>query len=117
MKDDSKSEIQFHLPVKPSPQELNYSNIEHELLGPLFAFTHFKHFTHGRLVHIITDHKPLVSLFRKSLVDSSPRLTRMLIQLLDYTLDVMYQPGAQIHAKPSVDCQLMTTVKAQPLKI
>ena len=48
-------------------------------------------------MHVITDHKPLVSLFRKSLVDSSPRLTRMLVQLLDYTLDVTYQPGAQMH--------------------
>ena len=27
--------------------ELNYSNIEHELLGLLFAITHFKHFTYG----------------------------------------------------------------------
>ena len=69
-----------------SSTESNYSNIEHELLGLLFAITHFKHFTYGRLIHIITDHKPLVLLFRKLLVDSSPRLTRMLIQLLDYTL-------------------------------
>ena len=77
--------------------ESNYSNIDCELLGLLFAITHFKHFTYGRLVHVITDHKPLVSLFRKSLVDSSPRSTRMLMQLLDYTLDVRYQPGAQMH--------------------
>ena len=77
--------------------ESNYSNIEHELIGLLFAITHFKHFSYVRLVHVITDHKPLVSLFRKSLVDSSPRLTRMLMQLLDYTLDVRYQPGAQMH--------------------
>ena len=80
--------------VRLSTTELNYSNIERELLGLLFTVTHFKHFTYGRPVHIITDHKPLVSLFRKSLLDSSPRLTRMLIQLLDYTLEVTYQPGA-----------------------
>ena len=103
MKDDSK----FKIPTKLRPisyasktlstTESNYSNIGCELLGLLFAVTHFKHFTHGRLVHIITDHQPLVSLFRKSLVVSSPRLTRMLIQLLDYTSDVTYQPGAQMH--------------------
>ena len=46
----------------PLSTESNYSNIEHELLGLLFAVTHFKHFTFGRLVHVITDHKPLVSL-------------------------------------------------------
>ena len=53
-------------------------------------------------LHVITDHQPLVSLFRKSLVDSSPRLTRMLIQLLDYTLEVTYQPGAQIHLSDAI---------------
>ena len=85
-----------------SSTESNYSNIEHELLGLLFAVTHFKHFTYGRLIHVITDHKPLVSLFRKSLVDSLPRLTRMLIQLLDYTLDVRYQPGALMHLSDAI---------------
>ena len=82
-----------------STTESNYSNIECELLGLLFAVTHFEHFTYGRLVHVITDHKPLFSLFRKSLVDSSPRLTRMLVQLLDYTLDITYQPGANMHLR------------------
>ena len=76
-----------------SPTESNYSNIERELLGVLFAITHFKHFTYGCTVHVITGHKPLVSLFKKSLVDASPCLTRMLMQLLDYTLNVSYQPG------------------------
>ena len=82
--------------------ESNYSNIERELLCLLFAVTHFKHFTYGQLVHIITDHKPLVSLFKKSLVNSSPRLTRMLVQLLDFTLDVTYQPGAQMHLSDAI---------------
>ena len=36
--------------------ESNYSYIECELLGLLFAITYFKHFTYGRLVHVITDH-------------------------------------------------------------
>ena len=39
--------------------ESNYSNIEHEMLGVVFSMLHFKHFTYGRQVRIITDHKPL----------------------------------------------------------
>ena len=58
-----------------SSTESNYSTIECELLGVLFAITHFKHFTYRRTVHVITDHKPLVSLFKKSLVDASPHLS------------------------------------------
>ena len=45
-----------------SSTESNYSNIEHEL-GVLFAITHFKHFTYGHTVCVITDHKQLVSLY------------------------------------------------------
>ena len=77
--------------------ESNYSNIERELLGVLFSVLHFKHFTYGHKVHIITDHKPLVSLFRKSLTSASPRLPRMLLHIFHYQLNVMYQPGTKMH--------------------
>ena len=36
-------------------------------------------------------------LFKKSLVDASACLTHMLMQLLDYTLNVHYQPGERMH--------------------
>ena len=58
---------------------------------------HILNTTYGRTVYVITDHKPLVSLFKKSLVDASPHLTHMLMQLLDYTLNVHYQPGDRMH--------------------
>ena len=77
--------------------ESNYSIIERELLGVLFSVLHFKHFTFGCKVHIITDHKSLVSLFRKSLASASPRLSRILLHILDYQLNVMYQPGTKMH--------------------
>ena len=52
---------------------------------------------YGHTVHVITDHKALLSLFKKSLVDASPYLTHMLMQLLDFTLNVCYQPGDKMH--------------------
>ena len=67
MKDDSKHKIPTNLrPISYTSKTLsttksNYSNIECELLGLLFAGTHFKHFTYSRLMHTIPDHKPLVS--------------------------------------------------------
>ena len=78
-----------------SETESNYSNIERELLGVVFAVTHFKHFTYGRPVMIISDHKPLASLFKKSLTSSSPHLSRMLLQILDYDLNIIYQEGSK----------------------
>ena len=59
--------------------ESNYSNIEREMLGVVFSILHFKHFTFGQKVHVITDHKPLITLFRKNLYATSPRLSRMLV--------------------------------------
>ena len=38
--------------------EHNYANIECELLGVVFGELHFKYFTFGNEVNIITDHKP-----------------------------------------------------------
>ena len=58
---------------------------------------HFKHFTYECKVHVLTDHKPLVSLFKKSLTSASPKLSRMLLCIIDYQLDVMYQPGTKMH--------------------
>ena len=55
--------------------ESNYSNTECEMLGVIFSMLHFKHFTFGREVHIITDHKPLITLFAKNLATTSPRLS------------------------------------------
>ena len=81
----------------PSETESNYSNIERELLAVVFAVTHFKHFMYGRPVTIISDHKPLVSLFKKSLTSSSPHLSRMLLQILDYDLNIVYQEGSKLH--------------------
>ena len=46
---------------------------------------------------MITDHKPLVSLFKKSLTSASPSLSRMLLHIIDYQLDAMYQPGTKMH--------------------
>ena len=55
---DSKSGSEIPTNLRPisyasktlSTTESNYSNIECQLLGLLFAVTHFKHFTYGRLV-------------------------------------------------------------------
>ena len=82
-----------------SQTESNYSNIERELLGVVFSCLHFKHFAYGCKV---TVHKPLVSLFKKSLGSSSPRLARMLLQILNFDLDVVYQPGSQMHLSDAI---------------
>ena len=60
-------------------------------------------FTYGCRVKVITDHKPLVSLFKKNLTLASPRLSLMLLHILDYQLEVMYQPGTKIHLSDALN--------------
>ena len=82
--------------------ESNYSKSEHEMLGVAFSMIHFKHFTYGRQVHIITDHKPLITLFAKNLATTFPRLSQMLIKILDYVVVLHHQEGNKKHLSDAI---------------
>ena len=79
-----------------SEAEQNYANIEREMLGVVFSLETFKHFISGRQINIITDHKPLTSLFSKCLANTSPRLARMMLHISDYDANVLYQKGSKM---------------------
>lgn len=74
--------------------EQRYAQIEKECLAIVFACERFHQYVYGRksvLIH--TDHQPLESIFRKSLVAAPARLQRMLLRLQNYNLDVEYKKG------------------------
>ena len=50
--------------------ETRYANIECELLGVVGGLEKFNYFTFGRPVMILTDHKPLIAISKKSLVSA-----------------------------------------------
>ena len=82
--------------------ESNYSNIEREMLGVVFSVLHFKYFTYGHSITVITDHKPLITLFKKNITASSPRLSRMLIKIIDFQIDLQHQEGSKIHLSDAI---------------
>lgn len=47
-------------------------------------------------VTVESDHKPLQSIFKKSLLHAPMRLQRMMLRLQRYNLDVVYKPGSQM---------------------
>ena len=51
-----------------------HSEIEREMLGIIFALTRFHQYVLGRHVQAHTDHKPLVSVVKKSFDDIPPPL-------------------------------------------
>ena len=67
-----------------TPSEVQYAQIEKEMLAIFFGCKRFHQYLYGRKVKVETDHKPLVPVFKKTLSKAPPRLQRMLLQLQSY---------------------------------
>jgi hypothetical protein len=77
--------------------ETRYAQIEKELLAVVFGLQKFHQYTYGRKVTVHTDHKPLESIFKKTLHTAPKRLQRMLLQLQTYDIEVIYHPGREMY--------------------
>ncbi|KAJ8395956.1 hypothetical protein AAFF_G00026640 [Aldrovandia affinis] len=80
-----------------TPAEKNYAQIEKECLSIVFACQRFHHYLYGRdPITAETDHKPLISIFSKPLLNAPKRLQSMLMTLQSYDLRVIYKPGPEM---------------------
>ena len=77
--------------------ETQYAQIEKEMLSIVFGLERFEQYAYGRKVTVETDHKPLESIFRKSILSAPKRLQRMLLRLERFDLVVQYKKGSQIY--------------------
>ena len=76
--------------------EKRYAPIELECLAIVFATRKFDQFVFGHPnVTVQTDHKPLESILRRSLLAAPKRLQTMMLVLQRYQLSVMWRPGAE----------------------
>lgn len=73
--------------------EKNKSTIEQELTAIHWAITYFRPYLYGRRFTVKTDHRPLVYLF--SMKNPSSKLTRMRLELEEYTFDIEYVKGKE----------------------
>ena len=58
-----------------SKTESGYSNIERELIAACWSLEMFNHYVFGKKVIIETNHKPLESIWKKTIMSASPRLS------------------------------------------
>lgn len=77
---------------KLTPSEIKYSSFDRELLAIYLNIKNFKHFLEGRSFTVFTDHKPLTQILN-SRVDRSPRQTRHLEYIAQFTNDIRYIKG------------------------
>ena len=79
-----------------SDVEKRYACIERELLAIVFGVQRFHTYLYGRYFRIVTDHKPLVMITQKPVVNAPPRLQRMLLKLQGYNFSIEYKPGKEL---------------------
>ena len=76
--------------------ECRYSNIEREALGILHGLKKFHHYCFAREVHILTDHKLLVAIFKKDVAMLSQCIQCILLKIHQYGVQILYKPGPEI---------------------
>ena len=73
--------------------EKNYQNLEREAQAAVWGMEKFHYFLYGRKFILQTDQKPLVSIFRKHMIDVSPRIQRITIHAWQYDFEPQHIPG------------------------
>ena len=64
--------------------EWNYQNLEREALGTIWGMEKFHYFHYGKEFTLETDQKPLVSIYKKHMIDISPRVQRLIVRSFPY---------------------------------
>lgn len=94
---DAKKKTVAYASRAMSSSEINYAQIEKELLAIVYGCERFNMYTYGAEIEVLSDHKPLESIFKKPLFKVPPRLQRMRLRLQKYNLKVRYVPGKFLH--------------------
>ena len=77
--------------------EQNYQNLEREALGTIWGMEKLHYFLYGKEFTLETDQKTLVSIYKKHMIDISPRVQRLIVRSFPYLpFKVVYKKGVDI---------------------
>ena len=77
--------------------EGNYQNLERECLATIWGMEKFHYFLYGKEFTLETDQKPLVSIYKKHMVEISPRIQRLIVRSFPYQpFDMQYKKGMEV---------------------
>ena len=96
--------------------ECTYSNVKCKALGILHGLEKFHHYYFGREVLMITDHKPLVSMFKKDVATLSQHIHCILLKIHQYRVQIIYKPGPKIFIADWLLRHNHTEGKDKPIK-
>ena len=70
-----------------------YSQIEREALAIAWGCHHFRMYLLGSHFKVVTDHKPLLSIFNSSTSQASARIENWRLKLQSFNFEVLYSRG------------------------
>ena len=77
--------------------EQNYQNLEQEALRTIWGMEKFHYFLYGEEFTLKTDQKPLVSIYKKHVIDINPRVQRLIVRSFPYLpFKVVYKKRTDI---------------------
>ena len=77
--------------------EQNYQNFEREKLGSIWGMEKIHYFFYGKEFTLETNQKPLVNIYKKHMIDISPRVQRLIVRSFPYLPSkVVYKKGVAI---------------------
>lgn len=111
---DSGPRVIAYASKKLSDVEKRYAQTEKEALALVWAVERFHYYLYGRSFELVTDHKPLETIFGPT---SKPcaRIERWVIRLQTYECKVIYRPGKSNIADPLSRLVVMTANEGKPL--
>ena len=77
--------------------EKNYSTTERECLALFWGLKKFKHLILGYKVNLLTDHKPLLDLYKKREFINNSKFNRWFLAILKFNPEIKYIPGSSNH--------------------
>ena len=92
-----KGKVICYAPRALTKAEQNYQNLEHEALGTIWGMEKFHYFLYRKEFTLETDQRPLVSIYKKHMIDISPRVQRLIVRSFPYLpFKVVYKKGTEI---------------------
>ena len=97
--------------------ETRYAQIEKELTAVVYALTKFDQMTYGRLVVVVSDHKPLATILKKPLFKVPRRLQSMIMNILRYAINLVWQPGKEMHVADCLSRAFLETTSTKAVTL
>ena len=88
--------IGYHFKRLP-PSTKNFGFTELELTGILVNIHGFMQLLHNRYFEVLVDHKAIKYMIKSKTESPITRLRTLLLKLSEYTIDLTYQKGSEVH--------------------